>query len=91
MDNSIRTSGVDGSLLASHRLEAEAYCQYLSAAARGVARDELLILGLTRELSLLQRESRGVAMTTSASEPGRALPGSLIRRWLTLLGLLASA
>jgi len=91
MDHSVQTSGADGSLLASHRLEAEAYCQYLSAAARGVARDELLILGLTRELSLLQRESRDMAMTTFASGPDGALSGPLMRRWLILLGLLATA
>jgi len=90
MDDSMHASGVDGSLLASHRLEAEAYCQYLSAAARGVARDELLILGLTRELSLLQREpGHQNTMTKPVAEQRAPVP--VIRRWLAMLGLLACA
>jgi hypothetical protein len=91
MDHSTHTFGADGSLLASHRLEAEAYCQYLSAAARGVARDELLILGLTRELSLLQRESDNQATVTVPASGRRSIPSPVIRRWLAMLGLLARA
>ena len=91
MDHSTQTSGADGSLLASHRLEAEAYCQYLRAVARGVARDELLILGLTRELSLLQRESDNQATVTVPANRHRSLPGPVVRRWWAILGLLVRA
>lgn len=70
--------------LAIQRMEARAHCQYLSAVARGVARDELLVLGLTRELALLQRNARSTSTTAQHDTP---LRGALLSRCLSLFGL----
>jgi len=75
---------VTGSSLAVQRVEAKAHCQYLSAVARGVARDELLVLGLTRELALLQRNAGKVPATMHHEAPSR---GALLSRCLTMFGL----
>lgn len=89
MDNSVNSSGANSALLINHRQEAEAYCQYLSAASRGVTRDELLILGLTRELTRLEREPGEQAGESICWD--RLLSGSAIGRWLVGLGFLATA
>lgn len=91
MGHNVQLSSLQGLAQAHHRLEARAHSEYLSAVARGVTRDELLILGLTRELSLLQRDAGEASTASDALKDSTSHRETLFDRCLSMFGLLPTS